>query len=191
MKELWDNGRLIYPDNLLGGITRRAFERGDVIEGKGYRIYVLHPYKEFYIIEDNKYDEANNSSLVLKIEGKSKSFLFTGDVEEEAEENIAHLGKWLKSDVIKVPHHGGKTSASEWFFNTVSPNIAVISAGRDNAFGHPHQETLDILANAKVYRTGRDGAVKITEKDGQLEIKTFKDFQFEKTKKFFRRNQKY
>ena len=184
VKELWDNGRLIYPDNLLGGITRRAFERGDVIEGKGYRIYVLHPYKEFYIIEDNKYDEANNSSLVLKIEGKSKSFLFTGDVEEEAEENIAHLGKWLKSDVIKVPHHGGKTSASEWFFNTVSPNIAVISAGRDNAFGHPHQETLDILANAKVYRTGRDGAVKITEKDGQLEIKTFKDFQFEKTKSF-------
>jgi len=184
VKELWDNGRLIYPDNLLGGITRRAFERGDVIEGKGYRIYVLHPYKEFYIMEDNKYDEANNSSLVLKIEGKSKSFLFTGDVEEEAEENIAHLGKWLKSDVIKVPHHGGKTSASEWFFSIVSPDVAVISAGRDNSFGHPHQETLDMLANSKVFRTDMDGAVKITEKDGQLEVKTFKDFQIEKTKSF-------
>jgi len=109
VKELWDNGRLIYPDNLLGGITRRAFERGDVIEGKGYSMYILHPYKEFYIMEDNKYDEANNSSLVLKLEGKTRSFLFSGDVEEEAEENIAHLGKWLKSDVIKVPHHGGKS----------------------------------------------------------------------------------
>ena len=184
VEEIWDNGRLIYPDNLLGGITRRALERGDVIEGKGYRIYVLHPYKEFYIIEDNKYDEANNSSLVLRIEGKSKSFLFTGDVEEEAEENIAHLGKWLKSDVIKVPHHGGKTSASEWFFSTVSPEVAVISAGRDNSFGHPHQETLDMLDNAKVYRTDMDGAVKITEKDGNLEVKTFKDFQFQKTRNF-------
>lgn len=184
VKELWDNGRLIYPDNLLGGITRRAFERGDVIEGKGYRMYMLHPYKEFYIMEDNKYDEANNSSLVLRIEGKSKSFLFTGDVEEEAEENIAHLGKWLKSDVIKVPHHGGKTSASEWFFSAVSPDVAVISAGRDNSFGHPHQETLDMLGNTKIYRTDIDGAIKITEKDGNLEVKTFKDFQIEKTKSF-------
>ncbi|MBI5204636.1 MAG: DNA internalization-related competence protein ComEC/Rec2 [Nitrospirae bacterium] len=184
VEEIWDNGRLIYPDNLLGGITRRSFERGDVIEGKGYRMYMLHPYKEFYIMEDNKYDEANNSSLVLKIEGKSKSFLFTGDVEEEAEENIAHLGKWLKSDAIKVPHHGGKTSASAWFFSTVSPEVAVISAGRENSFGHPHKEMLDMLADAKVYRTDIHGAVKITEKDGRLETKTYKDFQFAKAKDF-------
>ena len=184
VKELWDNGRLIYPDNLLGGITRRAFERGDVIEGKGYRIYVLHPYKEFYTMDGSEYNEENNSSLVLRIEGSKRSFLFSGDVEEEAEENIAHLGKWLKSDVIKIPHHGGKTSASEWFFSTVKPEVAVISAGRGNSFGHPHKETLDMLANSKVFRTDINGAVKVTEKDSRLEVKTFKDFQFEKTRNF-------
>ncbi|KAF0145841.1 MAG: competence protein ComEC [Nitrospirae bacterium] len=184
VEEIWDNGRLIYPDNLLGGITRRAFERGDVIEGRDYKIFALHPYKEFYTMDGSEYNEENNSSLVLRIEGSKRSFLFSGDVEEEAEENIAHLGKWLKSDVIKVPHHGGKTSASEWFLSTVSPEVAVISAGRDNSFGHPHKEMLDMLADAKVYRTDIDGAVRITEKEGRLEIKTFKDFQFEKTKSF-------
>jgi len=184
IKELWDNGRLIYPEKNFEGIEHRIFERGAIVEGNGYKIYVLHPYKEFYTLNGNDYDEENNSSLALKIEGKGKSFLFSGDVEEEAEEDISHLYKWLKSDVIKVPHHGGKTSASQIFFNEVSPQIALISAGRDNSFGHPHQEMLELLGNSKIYRTDRDGAVKITEKDGKLEAKTYKDFQFAKAKSF-------
>ncbi len=184
VKELWDNGRLVYPEGFLNGSRHRSFERGDIIEGKGYKIYALHPYKEFYTLEGDEYNEENNSSLVLKIDGKEKSFLFAGDIEEEAEEDISHLGQWLKSDAIKIPHHGGKTSASACFLNAVSPQIAVISAGRDNAFGHPHEETLDMLGNTKIYRTDIDGAIKITEKDGGLVVKTYKDFQFEKTRNF-------
>ncbi|TAL26113.1 MAG: DNA internalization-related competence protein ComEC/Rec2 [Nitrospirae bacterium] len=205
VKELWDNGRLIYADEFPKATDHRILERGDVMEGRGYRVYALHPYKGFYTMEGNDYNEENNSSLVLKIEGKNASLLFTGDIEEEAEENIAYLGKWLKSDAIKVPHHGGKTSGFKPFLDLVSPQVAVISAGRENSFGHPHRETLDMLgevmsnppipplakggeggfvAAVKIFRTDIDGAIKISEKDGRLEIKTFKDFQFSKAKNF-------
>ncbi len=184
VKELWDNGRLIYPENFIANIKHRTFNRGDVIDGKGYSIYVLHPYPEFYTMYGADNVEANNDSLVLKIKGRNKSFLFTGDVEEEAEEDLIHLGGWLKSDIIKVPHQGGKTSAYEPFLKAVSPQIAVISVGRDNPFGHPHEETLDALNGIKIFRTDLNGAIKIEESEKGLKIKTYKDFQFEKARPF-------
>ncbi|MDP3261130.1 MAG: ComEC/Rec2 family competence protein, partial [Thermodesulfovibrionales bacterium] len=182
VKEMWDSGRIIYQEANSTGIVRRILERGDVVEGKGYKMYVFHPYKEFYTMSSDSDNGGNDSSLVLKIEGRNKSFLFTGDIEEEAEEDILHLGKWLKSDVVKVPHHGGRTSAYKPFYDVASPEIAVISVGRDNSFGHPHQDTLDMLEGAKIYRTDMNGAVKITEKDGRLEVKTHRDYRFSKTK---------
>ncbi|MBI1810978.1 MAG: DNA internalization-related competence protein ComEC/Rec2 [Nitrospirae bacterium] len=185
VKEMWDSGRIIYPEGNSTGIVRRMLERGDVIEGNGYKIYALHPYKEFYAMRGDSDNGGNNSSLVLKIEsasgGRKKSFLFTGDIEDEAQEDIIHLGKWLKSDVVKVPHHGGRTSAYKPFYDAASPEIAVISVGRDNAYGHPHRETLEMLEGAKIYRTDMSGAVKITEKDGRLEVKTHRDYRFSKT----------
>jgi competence protein ComEC len=158
----------------------RALERGDVIEGTGYRISVLHPYPEFYTMQGNDYVAANNDSLVMRIEDKNSSFLFAGDVEDEAEEDMLHLGKWLASDILKVPHHGGRTSANKSFLDTVDPEFSVISAERDNPFGHPHQETLDTLSNKKVLRTDTDGAVKIGKPADGYEVKTYADFQFEK-----------
>jgi competence protein ComEC len=183
VREIWDNGRLILPDG-LSHIPHRSLNRGDVIEGSGYRISVLHPYPEFYSAGGREYDAANNDSLVFRIESGGRSFLFTGDVEKEAEDDILHLGKWLKSDVLKTPHHGGKTSADEGFFRAVSPDIAVISVGRDNSFGHPHQETLDALEGAAIYRTDIDGAIKIKASENSLEIKTYKDFMIEKAGSF-------
>ncbi|MCE5194665.1 MAG: DNA internalization-related competence protein ComEC/Rec2 [Nitrospiraceae bacterium] len=184
IKEIWDNGRFSYTEEILEDITHKTLQRGDVYKSKGYFIFVLHPYKEFYTLNGDEYNEENNSSLVIRIAGKNKSFIFTGDVEEEAEEDIAHLDKWIKSSVIKIPHHGSRTSASDVFLNAVSPEIAVISAGRDNSFGHPHQEMVEKLSAVKILRTDRNGAVKITARDDQLEVKTYKDFQFEKTKTF-------
>jgi competence protein ComEC len=152
-----------------------------MIEGRGYTIYILHPYPEFYTTRGNEYDAENNDSLVLKIAGKHTSFLFSGDIQDEAEEDILHIGTWLQSDVIKVPHHGGKTSAHEPFFEAASPEIAVISAGRENPFGHPHQQTLDVLKDIRVFTTSESGAIRITEAESGLKAETFQDCQLKRT----------
>jgi competence protein ComEC len=82
--------------------------------------------------------------------------------------------------VIKVPHHGGRTSASKPFLDAVNPDIAVISTERDNQFGHPHQETLDTLSGKKVLRTDTGGAIKIEKTMQGYDVETYTDFQFEK-----------
>ncbi len=183
VKEIWDNGRLLLPDSLKY-IPHRSLSRGDMIEGPGYRISVLHPYPRFYTSTGREYEAANNDSLVFRIEGGKGSFLYAGDIETEAEDDILYLGKWLKSSVLKVPHHGGKTSAHELFLRTVSPDVAVISAGRDNSFGHPHQETLDALKGVRIYRTDLDGAIKIRPNGSGVEIRTYKDFMLKRAGSF-------
>jgi competence protein ComEC len=174
VKEVWDNGRMMFPGNR----ETHSLKRGDMVKGEGYRIYALHPYPEFYTMDKSECVSANNDSLVLKIEGDHGSFLFAGDVEEEAEEDILHLGKWIKSNVVKIPHHGGRTSACAPFLQAVDPDIAVISVGRDNTFGHPHQGMLDALQGVKILRTDADGAIKIRETTHGFEIRTYKDSQF-------------
>jgi competence protein ComEC len=180
VKEIWDNGRILYPNKM----ETRSLMRGDVIEGNGYRICALHPYPEFYTMEKSECVSENNDSLVLRIEGNALSFLFTGDIEEEAEQDVAHLGRWMRSNVMKIPHHGGKTSACGSLIAAVCPDIAVISAGRDNSFGHPHQEMLDILPGIQVYRTDIDGAVKISESVKGVEIKTYRESRLRKAESF-------
>jgi len=174
VREIWDNGRLVLPD-VADRINHRPLQRGDMIEGRGYKIYILHPYPGFYSMRGNEHDMANNDSLVLKIEGNHASFLFTGDIEEEAEENIVHMARWLQSDVIKVPHHGSKTSACRPFFSSVAPAAAVISAGKDNAFNHPHGETLKALQDAEVLRTDINGAIRVKESGNGVTVKTYND----------------
>lgn len=181
VKELWDNGLLIYPDSFKDTL-RRSFERGDVITGQGMTIYVLHPYKGFYTFSATEAAEENNNSLVIKVTGEKQTFLFTADTAEEAEEDMLKLGAWMKSDVLKVAHHGSRFSTTEDFLRMVSPEIAVISVGRHNTYGHPGKDTLDRLEGIKVYRTDSDGAIKITETPGGLEVKTYKNFQFERAR---------
>ena len=179
-REIWDNGRIVYPEEIGMKARRRPLERGDVIEAEDCEITVLHPYREFYTRDGNEYEEENNFSLVLSVKGRNKKFLFAGDTGEEAEQDIAHLAKWLQADVIKIPHHGSKTSTGLEFLSKISPSVAVISVGRDNSFGHPSPDVLERLSGVKVLRTDRDGAVKITEKEGGLDIKTYSDFVLEK-----------
>ena len=179
IREVWHGSRMSFPGS-FDSSAYRVLERGDMLEGMKYRIFVLHPYPEFYTMQGNDYVAANNDSLVLRIEDMNTSFLFPGDVEDEAEENMLHLRKWLASDVIKVPHHGGRTSASKPFLDAVNPDIAVISTERDNQFGHPHQETLDTLSGKKVLRTDTGGAIKIEKTMQGYDVKTYTEFQFEK-----------
>ncbi|MGO9015456.1 MAG: ComEC/Rec2 family competence protein [Dissulfurispiraceae bacterium] len=188
VRSIWDNNRLIYKNGILEKVGHRGLQRGDVIRGTGYAITVLHPYDGFYSAGANKSEEnseENNDSLVLRVQGTAASFLFTGDVEKEGEEDTAHTGQALKSSVLKVAHHGSRTSSSEAFINAVSPEIAVISCGRKNRFGFPHEQTLSMLSNCRVFRTDRDGAVGISEVDGgSAPVKTWKNFQITEVKGF-------
>ncbi len=106
----------------------------------------------------------NNSSIVTKVSYKGKRILLTGDMELEEENLLIETGLNLKADVLKVGHHGSRTSTSKGFLNLVKPEIAVIQSGMGNSFGHPHKETLYKLKEAKVkriYRNDLDGMVEI------------------------------
>ncbi len=182
VREIWDSGLLIYPDDLMKNVTHRSLERGDVVTADGLSLYVLHPYRGFYTFSDNEAAVENNDSLVMKVAGPRSSFVFTGDASEEAEEDMLHLGTWLKGDVMKVAHHGSRTSSTEDFVRAVSPSIGIISVGRDNPYGHPHADTLERFRGVKMYRTDRDGAIKITDSPdgGGPEVKTFRECRFER-----------
>ena len=114
------------------------------------------------------YSETNNTSLVLRIDYGSTSFLLTGDMEKTAETDLVNSGANLKADVLQVGHHGSSTSTGYLFLNAVLPEMGVISCGTGNKYGHPHEETLSILRDAKVdvYRTDLQGTITIGS-DGQ------------------------
>jgi competence protein ComEC len=179
--EVWDSGLITYPDGFLKSAMHRRLERGDEVSARGLTVQVLHPYKGFSTFSDDEAVSENNDSLVLKVTGMKNSFLFPADTAEEAEEDMLHLGAWLKSDVLKVSHHGSRTSSTENFLSAVSPAIGVISVGRNNSYGHPHYETLERFQGVKLYRTDMDGAVKITETPEGLSVKTYREFIFERT----------
>ncbi len=106
--------------------------------------------------------ESNTSSIVLQLTHGSSTFLFTGDSPKSIEEYLVLVeGENLKSDVLKVGHHGSRTSTSEMFLDEVRPSFAVISAGKDNSYGHPHLEVTDLLFNTRVeaHQTSDEGTI--------------------------------
>lgn len=182
--EVWLNGRTatgiegFFQKMQKKRIPYRILKRGDLLDTGGYKIFVFHPYEGFYANSPRgSFSNQNSDSLVLKIESNDVSTLFTGDIETEAEENLIHLGKYLKSKILKVPHHGGRTSSSERFLKAVNPQIAVVSVGKNNTFNHPHQETVERYKNigARLFRTDIDGAITIISKNKSFEIKTYYD----------------
>lgn len=109
----------------------------------------------------------NNNSVVCNLHYKSFSMLFTGDIEEIAEKEILMLysnnKNLLKTDILKVGHHGSKTSSSEEFLNIIKPQIAVIGVGKNNNFGHPNEGVLNRFRNlgCGIYRTDLNGEIEI------------------------------
>ncbi|OAT73768.1 ComEC/Rec2 family competence protein [Parageobacillus thermoglucosidasius] len=117
--------------------------------------------------------DTNDWSAVLKITYGKNSFLFTGDAETKAETDMIKAKKDLRADVLKVGHHGAKTSTSTAFLNAVKPKYAVISVGK-NSYGHPTKEVLNRLKAAKVtvYRTDQKGTIVFTSNGSTLSVKT-------------------
>lgn len=126
-----------------GRILARAGER--IILDRGVVLEVLFP-------EQNARGwETNTGSIVARLTYGNESFLFTGDSPQSIEKYLTgKLGGKLHTTVLKLGHHGSRTSSSEIFLSAVSPEYAIISAGKDNKYGHPHQEVLDLLGKLKI-----------------------------------------
>jgi competence protein ComEC len=140
-------------------------------------ISVLHPRRGFLSHDRQAYSAENNRSLVVQIKSEGRVLLYTGDVGIEAERNIMLSMQGMKTDLIKVPHHGSKSSSSEDFISQIRPAIAVMTVGRGNPYHHPSDEVLARYGKigALICRTDNDGAVTIAANKGELAIQRWND----------------
>ena len=130
---------------------------------------------EFFSPNREEYSDLNDYSIVTKLTYGDTSFLFTGDAEEEPEQDMLSRSAYdLSSTVLKMGHHGSSTSSTEAFLDAVNPQIAIISCGQDNDYGHPHEETLEKLQDRQIttYRTDEQGTILATTNGQTVEIET-------------------
>lgn len=122
------------------------------------------------------YSSGNNYSIAIRVVFGNNSFLFTGDAETLSEKEILKNGQTLKSDVLKLGHHGSSTSTSQAFLNAVNPSIAVISVGVGNSYGHPNDSTINKLnkKNIETYRTDKSGTIIATSNGSKITFNTSK-----------------
>ena len=145
-------------------IKIQMLQAGNIININKIKITVIWPIRESMITENG----INNNSLVFRIDFKNNSFLFTGDIEKVAEEKILETYKYnlkvLDVDVLKVGHHGSKTSSIDNFIFATTPIIALIGVAKNNKYGHPASTTIEKLnkLKCKIYRTDKMGEIKLT-----------------------------
>lgn len=122
----------------------------------------------------SQYKETNEYSLVTKLTVGQKIFLFTGDAEAISEKEMIQGKMDLKADVLKIGHHGGKTSTGTAFLKKVMPTYGVICVGKDNDYHHPNAETLKRLGKIKILRTDKNGNITFTTDGNTLKVNTEK-----------------
>ena len=126
-----------------------------------------------FFLRTKEYANENDNSNVLYTKIHRYQFLWMGDASKTVEEEILKKYRLENIDVLKVGHHGSKTSSSLEFVNVIHPNYAVISVGNKNRYGHPHSETLETLKNAKVYRTDQNGSIRFQIQKHALKVETY------------------
>ena len=127
---------------------------------------------KLYFLQTKEFDNENDNSNVIYTEFNGYKFMFMGDAGTEKEKDILEKYNISNIDVLKVGHHGSKTSSSKGFIDEIDSKYAVISVGKNNRYGHPNKEVLDNLNNSKVYRTDKDGSIMFKMKNNKLEIET-------------------
>ena len=149
-------------------IPVRHMVLGDPFRFGGTEIQVLAPLPG-YVAPDKP---NNNDSLVMRVQFRSNSFLLTGDMEKNTEEQLFYAGLLHHSDVLKVGHHGSRTSSAPDFLDAVHPAFGVISDGFENSYGHPHPLTLQALAShhAATFRTDEHGLIRLISDGKRIEV---------------------
>ena len=140
---------------------------GEVIESGEATVQILAPYSE------DKFGGVNDYSIAARVVHGGNSFLFTGDMEKAAEEQLVVRGIDLYADVLKVAHHGSRTSSTRSLLENVGGDYAVISVGSPNQYGHPHPETLKRLSETgyEILRTDESGTIVFISNSDGLEVK--------------------
>ena len=153
------------------GSAWRTLQPADRMSFGNVDLVVHHPPRP----EWERQRVRNDDSEVLEIRYAGVSFVFTGDIGREVESTIASSFTRAPIRVLKVPHHGSATSSSQLFLEALRPDIAVISAGRGNPFGHPVPSVLERYRNigAAIYRTDHDGAVSVETDGATVRVATF------------------
>lgn len=138
-----------------------------IIKGENLDVMFVAP-------NSSKYSDLNSYSIAVKVVYGKNSFLFMGDAEQDSEKEIIDSGYNIEANVLKCGHHGSNTATSKDFVEKVSPKYAVISCGKKNSYGHPHEETLDTLNEfgVKIYRTDTDGTVTVKSDGSRITINT-------------------
>lgn len=127
---------------------------------------------KLYFLQTKEYDNENDNSNVIYTKLNGYKFMFMGDASITTEKEILDKYNLPDVDVLKVGHHGSKTSSSNEFINEVNPKYAIISVGKNNRYGHPNKEILNNLEQSKIYRTDWDGSIMFKFKNKKLEIET-------------------
>lgn len=127
---------------------------------------------KLYFLQTKEYDNENDNSNVIYSELNVYKFMFMGDASVTTEKEIMNKYNLPDIDVLKVGHHGSKTSSSKGFINVINPKYSIISVGKNNRYGHPNKEVLENLSKSKIYRTDQDGSIMFKIKNNKLKIGT-------------------
>ena len=127
---------------------------------------------KLYFLQTKEYANENDNSNVNYIEISDYKFLFMGDASVTTEKEILDKYNLPNINVLKVSHHGSKTSSGKNFIDEISPKYSIISVGKNNRYGHSNKEVLENLDNSKIYRTDQDGSIMFKIKNNKLKIET-------------------
>ena len=127
---------------------------------------------KLYFLQTSVYDNENDNSNVIYTELSGYKFMLMGDASSTTEKEIMNKYNLPDIDVLKVGHHGSKTSSNKEFIDEINPKYSIISVGKNNRYGHPNKEVLDNLKDSKIYRTDEDGSIMFKIKNNKLKIET-------------------
>ena len=127
---------------------------------------------KLYFLNNRDYGNENDNSNVIYTGLDGYKFMFMGDASTITEKEIMNKYNLHDIDVLKVGHHGSKTSSGKTFIDKINPKYSIISVGKNNRYGHPNKEVLSVLNNSKIYRTDQNGSIMFKIKNNKLKIET-------------------